>query len=1552
MRLQKQMEPTQESTPLKINPNYCRCFALYEEKACEECAPPESFMNTSMKAGWLRLPIVSVLLALGAAMVVSTTTTAQIQQVWTRTSAGNFSGFIGAFSFVALDGQSNICVTGTAQEDFLTVKYSPAGSLIWSNRFDGGSAETAGVLAADALGQVWVSGTSKFTNGTEQRAAMVIKYDAEGSLAWTQRFHSNVLSAALALDSSGNSYIAGALMGGFLYVVKYSPDGHELWARTYSSTPGWFMSFGGVAVDAVADVVLTGLATDLNTFSRRNVLVKFDSAGSLLWSKESLPYLGGGAPTAMAVDQAGNAYVSGNSILAAQVGPNGALNWTRPRSGSLPTFSSVQIDPAGNLVVAGTDTFYRKLCADCGDSATDYYLFRTKLSPSGTILWPERSNKDFGFGYMQFDADGSCYLGGSFSSRSDDALPAHPDSILVKYAPNGSELWRTNFSTGFMAGIKVDGAGDIYLINGPFGLVEIRKFVQPETAPVLRSQPLSRTILDGDELSFSVSGSGFPSPIFQWCFNGTPLPNETNDTLSLNAGHINQAGSYTVMLSNRLGSATSAVATLTVNVAAPTVTAQFTQGGTQALVGASVTLCALATGGPKPALQWRFNGADLPGQTNPCLALGSLQIGQSGTYSVLASNALGTATAVTNLDVIPVTIQLVSSASSLAVGTCIYFSSQVGFTSGYSLQWLLNGQALTNETNPSLQRCLRDTNEAGFYALMVSDSSGSYTSAPVQISVYYAPPANARPTFLSGSAAALVGQNVSLYAAYSGSPSFVQWRFDGLDLPGETNLTLPLFTITTDQAGEYSFVATNIVGATTSTVTTITVSYQPPAFVTQPSSLSVVEGTTARFSTEASGGPPPAYYLERDGTNVAVPFTYPPCCPPLGGFDLIDATFADAGAYRIIASNSLGSATSDVVTLTISAAGPLDRWTQRNPLPQSQSILSVAHGSNQFVAVGDRGTIMTSPDGANWAVQNRRVDLALNGVAYGQGLFVAVGEGGTILSSSDGTNWAYRYTAAFVPLNAVTYGAGRFVAVGTTPGLTTLILNSTNGIDWERIPLNGPSAHQCVTYGNGLFIAGGGSSIIISTNGSNWSVTLNIGTQIESIIYADGRYVAVGDNGVVIVSTDGLSWVGRGSGTTRRLLGVAYGAGRFVAAGARGVMITSTDTVTWSGITSGTPDRMETMDFFDGVFVAAGENGTIITSTNGSSWVKQNFGITRDLDGMAVANGTLVVVGKGGTILTSANGVNYVARNAGLTNDLHGVTWGGGLWVAVGEPGIILTSSNAVQWTSRSSGNTNSLKAGTYAEGQWVVVGTQGTIVRSTDGMNWTTTYTNPSYDLNAIAYGNGLFLVAGDGPYNQNGSLFKSTDGVAWTQVNFSPSKNLRGVTFADGLFLFAANDGLLFTTSNAVTYSSQNVFEGLTRGENLRAVARVNDRWVVVGNDGTIATSPDSTNWIQRASRTFENLHQVAWLDGRFVTIGNRGTILQSGRLEAVLEPPRWVPGVGVRLPFQAVLDRIYHLQASTNLVNWLDVLTFTNQSDRDEFTDPNALQFPQRFYRLREP
>lgn len=65
---------------------------------------------------------------------------------------------------------------------------------------------------------------------------------------------------------------------------------------------------------------------------------------------------------------------------------------------------------------------------------------------------------------------------------------------------------------------------------------------------------------------------------------------------------------------------------------------------------------------------------------------------------------------------------------------------------------------------------------------------------------------------------AFVGDNVSFSPTVSGTqPFFYAWQLDGTNIPNATNATLSLNSVTTSQAGSYTVIVTNQLGAVTST---------------------------------------------------------------------------------------------------------------------------------------------------------------------------------------------------------------------------------------------------------------------------------------------------------------------------------------------------------------------------------------------------------------------------------------------------------------------------------------------------------------------------------------------------------------------------------------------------------------------------------------------------------------------------------------------------------------------------------------------------------------
>jgi hypothetical protein len=92
------------------------------------------------------------------------------------------------------------------------------------------------------------------------------------------------------------------------------------------------------------------------------------------------------------------------------------------------------------------------------------------------------------------------------------------------------------------------------------------------------------------------------------------------------------------------------------------------------------------------------------------------------------------------------------------------------------------------------------------------------------------------------------------------------------------------------------------------------------------------------------------------------------------------------------------------LTALACAALGQSHWTWRNPLPTGNPLSSVAWGG-QFAAVGGRGTIVTSPDGKVWTLQNSGTQSDLSGIVWTGAEFFVAGGDGAILSSMDGIAW-------------------------------------------------------------------------------------------------------------------------------------------------------------------------------------------------------------------------------------------------------------------------------------------------------------------------------------------------------------------------------------------------------------------------------------------------------------------------------------------------------------------------------------------------------------------
>ena len=178
----------------------------------------------------------------------------------------------------------------------------------------------------------------------------------------------------------------------------------------------------------------------------------------------------------------------------------------------------------------------------------------------------------------------------------------------------------------------------------------------PGDAPSITTQPVSQTVSAGANVSFSVAAEGTAPLVYQWQRNGSPISGANASTLNLSNVQGTDSGSYRVTVSNAAGSATSTTAVLNV-ATGPVAPAVTSQPASQTVVtGGSALFGVIATGTAPLSYQWYKDGALISGANTSSLSLSNVQEADEGGYSVVVSNAAGTANS--NTAVLTVTDQL------------------------------------------------------------------------------------------------------------------------------------------------------------------------------------------------------------------------------------------------------------------------------------------------------------------------------------------------------------------------------------------------------------------------------------------------------------------------------------------------------------------------------------------------------------------------------------------------------------------------------------------------------------------------------------------------------------------------------------------------------------------------------------------------------------------------------------------------------------------------------------------------------------------------------
>ncbi|MFC2114566.1 immunoglobulin domain-containing protein, partial [Bacteroidota bacterium] len=454
------------------------------------------------------------------------------------------------------------------------------------------------------------------------------------------------------------------------------------------------------------------------------------------------------------------------------------------------------------------------------------------------------------------------------------------------------------------------------------------------TAPSFTSQSGNQTVCSGSGASFSVTGSGTPTPTYQWYYNTASISGATNNALNLSSVSTSNAGDYYCIATNTCGTATSNSRSLTVNTG-PTIT--YITSNSTVCDGQSLNLSVSASGTSPFNYQWYKNSSQISGATNYFYSISSASTADSATYYCNVSN---TCSNVNSSNVVvtvkhPPVVTSASGTTSACSGSAASFSVTASGSIPINYQWYKNNSTISGATNSTYQISSTSAGSAGTYYCKVMNSCGSTTTASMPLSILQGPSV----TYITPGTTICSGQSMIFTISATGTAPFTyQWYKGSTLITGAVNNTFTIFNATSTDAGSYKCKVTNSCSNVFSSVSVLSIN-QPPSISSQPSSTTVCEDVSVSFVTNASGANPISYqwYLNGSPITSATNKTY----------SIAKAKVADAGSYYCIASNSCGSAQSTTATLTMNTKPVVVTYSDST---------TMCVGHSEILSIGATGT--------------------------------------------------------------------------------------------------------------------------------------------------------------------------------------------------------------------------------------------------------------------------------------------------------------------------------------------------------------------------------------------------------------------------------------------------------------------------------------------------------------------------------------------------------------------------------------------------------------------
>jgi alpha-tubulin suppressor-like RCC1 family protein len=627
------------------------------------------------------------------------------------------------------------------------------------------------------------------------------------------------------------------------------------------------------------------------------------------------------------------------------------------------------------------------------------------------------------------------YVNGVLEQQTNIAFVQSYGNFPLYFGTSGESFWDHKLSGSL---------DEVSLYNRALSSAEIASIYTAGSsgkckAPNITTQPQPATATAGSNFTFTVAATGLGPLGYQWQFNGTNLPGANATSLFLTNVQSSQAGNYSVVVTNSLGSATSSVAALTINLAPSCTTPP--SGLVGWWTGDNTTFDSASTN----------NGTLVGGVT-----YGPGRIGQAFAFNAALEGVPVGNPASLQLQNFTIAAWIKRASSTIATSSSVTTALIFGYGSGgYGLGIDNSGRLFLTRVdidNVTINTSLTDTNyhhvavaKSGTTVIFYIDGV-AYPGAPYSTTYSFSTPAaigtraddfdasffgsiddvavfnrplaageiqsiyNAGgagmcaqpPNIVSqpSSQTLATGSNALFSVTATGSqPVNYQWFYNGAPLAdggrisGSMSNLLTIANLFTNDSGNYFAIASNSAGLATSIVAGLTV-FMPPSFVIQPTNETWIAGSNATLVSLATGSQPITYQWYQNGVELMDNGHFTGTATST--LSISNVQTIDAGTYFAVASNFGSSTVSTGAVITVVVPPAITTQPRGWSIPLGFPVTFAGAASG------------TAPAGYQWLLNGSPVPLAAgptltisNTVAsnYGNYQLVATNAGGAVTSS-------------------------------------------------------------------------------------------------------------------------------------------------------------------------------------------------------------------------------------------------------------------------------------------------------------------------------------------------------------------------------------------------------------------------------------------------------------------------------------------------------------------------------------------------------------------------